>query len=357
LDIRAIESALKNEQAREREALRALVNLITTLTGETPKDMSTFHEWPAKVVLALSSVRLLSDSLVGRDLLDVDFDALREIITGAEGGTSRQELARLIADRTTFEALGSVNAELIREDLDALLLEVDALRSALMDTRGRRTKSLLNSAHSVLKSDEWHDDLSCPLCGSSLDTSLIETVQSAIEKYEQVDEAAKKVAERLQHGPWATRLAQLEKSDLLGVPSRLHAGLLVQLQRLELTAQGLADANDKLLSLESTCASKYNVLTTTIDELERGLPPSLVGLTAQVDRGQMVAKEYRTLLGASSAREALGRKLKVYRGWIQFISFASTEFGKAEAVLARNVLDALKADYQHMFLRVMSVAM
>lgn len=110
------------------------------------------------------------------------------------------------------------------------------------------------------------------------------------------------------------------------------------------------------MPIESTRTAKYNALATAIDVLERGLPPSLVGLTAQVDRGQTAAKEYRTFLRASSTSTALWRKLKIYREWIQFVSYASAAFGEAESVLARDVLGALKADYQHMFVRVMSVA-
>lgn len=356
LDVRAIEATATKEQARKREALQALVNLTEKLTGETPTDMSTVQEWPAKIVSALASVRLLNGSLIGCDLLDVDFDALRQLITDAEDGRSRQELARLIADRTALEALGSADEELIREEFDALCSDAVALESALADTRGHRTKNLLDCAHVVLESEEWQDDLLCPLCGSTLEVSLGETVRGAIEKYEQVDSVVKKIAERLQHGPWATRLAQLDKSELLEAIGGIHAGLTANLQRLELTVQHLTDANNKLLSLESMRTSKYDLLSEAIDALERDLPPSLVGLTAQVDRGQMAAKEYGALLRASSVADALSRKLEVYRGWIQFISHASASFGEAEATLARGVLDELKADYQQMFVKVMSVS-
>lgn len=356
LDVRGTQAALEVEERREREAIAALTSLTGALTGDTPTDVSTINEWPERIVSALSGVPLLAGHLEGQMLAAIDFDAIREVIANAEGGTLRQELSNRVADRTALDALEVVDLDAVEDDYNALWAESEALTAALTETRGPRTRALLDSAHNVLASQEWHDELSCPLCSSSLDDSITETIDGAIAKYRRVDEAASRLRERLSAGQWAVRLAQLESSQLVGPGSDVRSRLLAKLAALELTSDDVAAASGRLSELESSLKSKHAVLTSEIGELERDLPPSLVGLTAQVDRAQAAARELRTYQNARRAIDLYRRRLDVYQGWIQFISMASGSFGDAESSLAQSVLESLKENYQDMFAKIMTVA-
>lgn len=290
-------------------------------------------------------------------LADVDFEAVKKGIREAEGGEKRKELERVLEVIGKLEALGTVDATVIKSEQDRLSSLVRDRDRLLASTRGDLFKRLYEAANSVIGSGEWAEESKCPLCLSSLQTSIKAHIQGQLEQYRGVADKDAEIKVSCQSAHWISRLALLEKAEPLSVDERdrVAAGLSRSAANGLLAREDLEGAIKRLLALEELPPQKLRELNTTKEQLERDLPASLVLLTEQVEYGRQFRDGVRLYRQKQKEESALRSQLEIRERWRRFITRASTVFSEAEGSLSKEKIRAIDSEYKTMFKKIMNV--
>ena len=357
LAVKVIEAEIRTAQTALRQQLATLRQSFEHVTGNPLEDVEKLEEYAAAIVTALAGVDILKPQIEGKDLQDVDFDAVKETIRKAEGGEKRQELERAVSSIARLEALGEpedANVTAEQEALSTLLNERDG---HLASTRGDLFKRLFQAAETVIKEGAWSEDAKCPLCESDLDHSIREHIEVQLQQYQAVAEKNKKIEKNWAGANWVQRLSALENAEVMGVQPdmRLSAGLAQRADSGELSQGDFKAAKARLAELEKTLSQSLVTLRGTKAALEKELPRSLVQLTEQVEYGRQFNETLHLYTQKKEEESAARSRLGIRERWREFISGSATAFANAEAALSRTTLSAIEGPYKSMFGQIMNV--
>lgn len=345
-------------QRAVQEHLTTLRNSYQRVTGQDLGDVGRLAESMDEVFTALSGVELLAPHFQGKNLLEVDFEAVKEAIRKAEGGEKRQELATTIAAIAALEAVGggdSARTDAERAAVTALIATRDARLSA---TRGDLFKRLQEAADKLVNSGTWVNPNQCPVCFQTLDTPIADHIRSQLDHYRDVAASIKDIADAWRDATFVQRLAKLEKLPSLAVPvaHRISDALGQEVSAGTVAAESIQGATDRLSELEAQRSDTLTKLKARKDQLERELPQSLVQLTEQVEYGRQFKDALIGYLERQDEEERVRARIAVRERWRAFINQATTAFSDAEVELSKTRIAAIDAEYKTMFGRIMNVS-
>ena len=357
LDMKVLATQIAGTQRAVQQALTAIRMNFEKVTGKPLEDLDKLDKYAAEVWQALSNVELLKEHFDGKQLDDIDFNAIKDAIKTAEGGEKRKELEAAIADISSLEALKTHDATAIGEEqnrIKALIAERDTLLAA---TRGDLFEKLYSAAQDVVESDVWSNDAECPLCDSELKTSISDHIKHQLTQYAETASKAKEVGERWEGSAWRQCLSDHELAKVLSVEAkdrsltrldaRMKAGEISEAEAIVAVAR-----TNELMGLVPELLAKKQELKTSI---EAGLPASLVQLTEQVEYGRQFNDALAIYNQGQSEEAEQQARLDIRERWKTFITKASSSFSGAEAELSKAKINDIDAEYKSMYKDIMQV--
>jgi ABC-type hemin transport system ATPase subunit len=356
-DFAVAELEVRKVQAQEglQSALDKFSRFYTEVTALEITDVSKSSEWGHDLINSLRGVPLLHQALEEKTLVEVDFTLLREEVLKAEGGPDRKHLEMLIDQRlllTNAEARNSV-AEQDGQPLRDALLTHEALMST---SQGEHVHRLNAAADHFLKIDATWDTHFCPLCNSSLENPIAQTVEDTLASFRKVNESTEALRKLALGSALLKRLTLLEELSLLHRQGDQKQAAIFRAAATAgtLTQELLEQAQDRVSTLEARLVSKKNDVSRSISELEQKIPPSLVSLTAQISAAHAGRQALNDYFAAKRDLDATSATLSMYERWKTFIAQAHSIFSSAESELSNRTLLRLRTEYQQMFAEVMS---
>lgn len=357
LEIKVINASLTAAQQSGQQALISIRTNYERVTGKPLDDVGRLDQCLAEVATSLGGVELLKPHFQGKALAQVDFEAVKQAIRQAEGGDKRRELERVIETITKLEVLGTVSAEAATAEQEALSNLVGERDGLLAATRGDLFKRLYESADTLIGKAIWTDDSTCPLCLSSLDTSIKKHIDDQLEQYRGVAEKLRQIKETWQSAQWVKRLALLERTEALEIKDsdRIAARIGQRAASGEVTTDDLTAATTRLVAVEEVLTQKLAELKARKEQIEKELPQSLVQLTEQVEYGRQFKDSVQVYREKQTEETTLRARLDVRERWRRFISRATTVYADAEAALSKAKIAAIDSEYKSMFGQIMNV--
>lgn len=346
-----LDAECKGQEQQTIDALARIRSAYRQLIGSDMSEPLNPAAVGTEVCAALANVALLNPFVEVTPFDEVRFADIRVAIKKAEGSERRDRLAEVLQEHGRLANLGPEDGQDIEQrNLRALVQKyVDAISL----TRGPLYLRMYEAAETLLTNGDWAQPRTCPLCDSAdLGEPISVHVTTHLSVYVAVQEAELTVREKWTTQRWVARIKALAAA--VGPPERIaEATALDEAIRLSTLTVGQIDKAMSLLDfLESTRVAKIGVLESERRDLERELPPSLVGLTEQVElaeRLQLALTDHRRLLGLSTTnRDRLARRLK----WCSFIEDASRDFADAEVALSTAQTLAIEADYRNLYEQV-----
>lgn len=357
LEIKVLGTQIEGTRRAVQQSLSALRTNYEKVTGKPLEDVDKLDQYVAEVTRALGNVELLKEHFDGKELGDVDFEAIKDAIKTAEGGEKRKELETAIADISALEVLGTDDVKAIgdeQQEIKALIAERDAL---LATTRGDLFERLYSAALDVVDSDTWSNDAECPLCESQLQSSISSHIKDQLTQYADTAAKTKELSELWEGSAWRQSLSNLEVAKVLGIEpkDRILAGFDTKLKSGEL---GEADATAAIARTSALTKLVPDLLEKTQErktKLEAELPASLVQLTEQVEYGRQFKDAMSSYKEGQSEEAQQQSRLDIRERWKTFISKSSSRFATAEAALSKAKINDIDAEYKLMYKDIMQV--
>lgn len=349
-----LEISLKQSQKNSKSSLEHLSRLYADITKNELTDESKSRDWGDDIVGALRKVTLLHDALEEKTLSEIDFTLLREKVLKAEGAPERKRLETLFDQRTLLANIKLHDST--EQDAADLLVALEEHETLVRATQGEHVERLNAAAEHFLKVEQTWDDHTCPLCDSSLQEPIGQTVEDALTGFKKVAQGREALKEKILGSDFLERLALLEGVSLLETTgTHKHAAAVRAAAKAgTLTRESLEQAQVRLSDLEARLVATVGNVDKSINDLEKTIPPSLVVLTAQISAAQAAQQVLAEYFEAIEDRESTKKVLAKYDQWKSFITQAYHIFAAAEAELSNRTLDGLRAEYQQMFAEVMS---
>lgn len=354
-DVQVIDQQIGQTQRVETDALAAFTATYAYLTGLAVTDSAALSTYAGEVVAALESIPLLTSFAHGKRLSELDFAALKAHVLDAEGGALRAELEAQTKLQASLLAIAP-NSEEVESHITALEGWCEAYDTQLKLTRGRLTKQLNETAKALIDTGAWSDPLVCPLCGSTLESSIADRIQATLANYDAVRAAYIVLTEQVSAGPLLASLRRLETAPLaLDGEENLSASLQSRSDLGTLGPEDVANAADRWRLLEKRRATALAAASSELERLARAIPPSLVEVTTRITSAEQALGNLTSIWHSRTNREGLSARLRLYSEWKTFMDNVAAMAAQAEADLSRQVLTSLESDYQQMFAAIMSV--
>ncbi|MEV8150529.1 AAA family ATPase [Arthrobacter sp. NPDC080073] len=349
-----LEARKRQHQQGVQSSLDRFSRSYTEVTGREITDVSKAQEWGADIVNSLRGVPLLRQTLACKELAEVDFTLLREEVLKAEGGPERKHLETLIDQRALLADVESQGS--VEQDCQALFTALEAHEALISTTQGEHMHRLNAAADYFLRTEATWDTHVCPLCNSSLEDPIDQTVEASLASFRTVAEGTEALREKVLGSIFLKRLALLEGLPLLGVEGDQKQAAPFRAAAIAgtLTQEILKEAQDRLSVLETRLVSKTSEVNRSIADLEQKIPPSLVSLTAQISAAHSAQRALDDYFAATKELDLATATLSRYERWKAFIGQAHSIFSSAESELSNRTLLRLRAEYQQMFAEVMS---
>ncbi|WP_187393381.1 AAA family ATPase [Arthrobacter echini] len=349
------EGSKRHHQQGVQGSFDRFSRFYTEVTGQEITDVSKSGEWGPDLVHSLRGVPLLHDALEGKALAVVDFTQLRDEVLKAEGGPDRKRLEALLDQRVLLAAVEAQDsaAEQSGKDLSVAIVDHEALVSS---TKGEHLHRLNTAADQFLQSETTWDPHVCPLCNSSLEDPIAQTVASSLAGFKQVDDGRKALREKVLESSFLRRLTKLEGLSALRLSEDQEQAVALRTAAIAgtITLESVTNARDRLTVLESRLTSKVSEVDRSIADLEKKIPPSLVSLTAQISAAKSAQSALQDYITSTTELQSVTTTLSLYERWKSFIGQALSVFSLAESELSNRTLLGLRTEYQQMFAEVMS---
>ena len=355
-DVLVLEAKRTQTEITLDTASRQFSDRYKEVMGKDFVDFSLIEESTEELLASLSDIPLLRELLVGVTFEEIDFKVLNAAIVGAENSEDRVRLVRLVSEKQVW-AVRPADRQRLEENVTTAKQRLGELDESLVGTAGSSVHALLEAAETFFESEPEWNVAECPLCDSTLTGPLDIHVSKALESFAITTGLRANLHTEITRGALYLRLIELEN-----LPSILEAGevrhapmLLARVQDGTASVDHIDAALVFLRNLEERVAKKLGEIASQIEQIEKDLPPSLVGLTAQVANVSAARDQLRSRNRANADVVIVAAQLAVIARWKGFIAAANSTFADAEARLSQATLEALKVDYQTMFRGIMSV--
>lgn len=217
-DLVRLKAEADGHESTAREALAQFSTAYTSLTGQTPGDSSEIAKWGENVRDSLLGIEILRAEIEGRKLSEIDFDRLRELVRNEEGGTKRDELAKLIGASNRLGSFDVSGTDSAPAQATELKTEIATHEHLLTTTPGVAYLRLQEAGRYLYHSDEWHDENQCALCKSDLTEPMIPRIEAEVAKFEAVRAQENLVRKKVSESDWIICLDRLEKIPEFSIP-------------------------------------------------------------------------------------------------------------------------------------------
>ena len=353
--VKELTTELETTKKSVKEEFKSLtVPFSALVTNESTEDLE-LTKIAERVVAALGQVELLRPHVESKELFEIDFDQLKDVLVKAEGGKLRTELSELNRWISAVEEMGSRQPEEIAGELNRLQELVDE-RDALAESTLRALhRKLFSDAQELLGSAEWEHDQICPLCNSKLDFSLTSSVNNQIDQLKHVTSKDTEIKNYFEHSRASYWMQALESLNLnSGLPEhQLNSVVRSACDTGSLSSDLLEKVRQHLENLENKLAAILAEKTARRDEIQTTLPPSMVQLMAQVDRGRQIQKSIRTITSGNKRITLLQAKIGLYARWLEFLGEINRSFANCESEMAASTLKSIEAEHKRLFKEIM----
>ena len=358
LGLSVLNSQASSAQQAVQQQLAILRASYQHVTGKSLDDVARLDEHAAEVCAALGGVEILKESFAGKNLVDINFDDVKEVIRKAEGGEQRAELARTIEAIASIEALGVGDAKTSASERDAILALIATRDAQLAATRGDLFKRLNEAADKFIAEGTWGEPNRCPLCMEELDFPIATHIHSQLDRYRDVADSIKAIGDKWMSASPVTRLGVLERFAALAVPEAewLAATLQRDVSAGTIAAEAVHNAFTRLAALEASLAEKLLSFRGRKELLEKELPQSLVQLTEQVEYGRQFKEALASYRDKQAQESTINARIAIRQRWRTFVTKATDVYSEAEVSLSKGRITAIDAEYKSMFQRIMNVA-
>jgi len=346
-------STLDTEVTAENRALAGVEQRILSahqeVTGAVGGQIANTAELKAQVTAGLASIALFAPLLANTSVMELDFDAVENIVDKEEGGAARKTLDGLNTAVTTLSGLQVSAAELA--EINALLTAAKARDDAMRKVGAASLHALLKDALSVVNSADWHDPKVCPVCEKAGDGPLQDQLEAKIELYDEADQLDAELKRQVQSAGCVGKLRQLEEQAHLGIADadRIAPVLALAARQSSVSTANLERAKDALGALEAKRVDVIAAINAEIATLQASLPPSLVAVTRTLGHAKQfrdAMNEYERTLPALAAKRV---KLAKLNRWKRFITNVAGQFATAESTLANARITDIQASCQELF--------
>lgn len=357
LEIKTLSTSIKSAEESRKQALGSARVNYERVTGNPLEDVGKLDEYMGNAVTALSSVELLKPHFDGKSLSEVNFDELKEAIRTEEGGSKRKELERAIEAITKLEALGGPDGKAIDAELTTISNLIEERNGILETTRGDLFKRLYDAADKLIKVGMWQEDDKCPLCESSLTSSIKTHIDEQLEQYRDAVTKASDITAAWRDSSLALYLTKFETAEPLGISldQRMSSRLTRHANTAGLTKEEVASAVQRLSEIQESARIKLNELRDSKEKIEKELPPSLVRLTEQVEYARQLKESVELYREKEGAEDIDRARLAMRERWKNFISRAAAVFSEAETELSTGRIAAIDSAYKSMFRQIMNL--
>ena len=357
LEIKSLTTTVGAAQKAAQQALVTLRSSYENVTGMPLEDIDKLDERAAEVTAALGNVELLKPLFTGKNLNEMDFEKIKTAIKTAEGGEKRRELEKTIESIAALEALAVHDLAAIAAEQEKISTLIDERDKLLALTLGDLFKRLYESASEVISKGVWAEDEKCPLCESELSSSISGHVNEQLAQYADAGAKIAEIRDTWQASAWKKCLSAHETAVPFAVEpqSRQLSALDGKFSSGDISRDDLAAAVKWTSDLTGKVAGTLKAAEDRKEALEKGLPPSLVQLTEQVEYGRQfkdTLKLYRDNQREEATQQA---RLDIRERWKSFISKATAVFADAEAALSKARIKGIDAEYKSMFREIMQV--
>lgn len=346
-------STLDTEVTAENRALAGVEQRILSahqeVTGAVGGQIANTAELKAQVTEGLASIALFAPLVANTSVLELDFDAVENIVDKEEGGAARKTLDGLNTAVTTLSGLQVSAAEIA--EINALLTAAKARDDAMRKVGAASLHALLKDALSVVNSADWHDPKVCPVCEKAGDGPLQDQLEAKIELYDEADQLDAELKRQVQSSGCVGKLRQLEEQAHLGIEDadRIAPVLALAARQSSVSTANLERAKDALGALEAKRVDVIAAINAEIATLQASLPPSLVAVTRTLGHAKQfrdAMNEYERTLPALAAKRF---KLAKLNRWKRFITTVAGQFATAESTLANARITDIQASCQELF--------
>lgn len=353
--MRELSAELETTKKSVDQELKALSVPFAALVGNESLTNLELPEIAERVVVSLAQVELLRPHVESKNLIDIAFDPLKDVLVAAEGGQLRTELSELNRWISAVDEMDSPQPDEVADELKRLQELVDE-RDILADTTLRVLhKRLFSDAQELLGSTEWEHDQICPLCKSELDFSLASTVNEQIDQLKHVTAKDTEIKDHYEGSRASDRIGALESLNLLpGVPEhQLNSVIRSACDAGSLSTDLVNRISQHLETLEKKFAETLATKTTRRTQIQATLPPSMVQLMAQVDYGRQIQKSIRTITSGKERIASLQSKTDLYARWLGFLGDINNAFATSESEMATSTLKSVEAEHKRLFDEIM----
>jgi hypothetical protein len=299
---------------------------------------------------SLNDIPVLSPNCKDLAFMEVEIDACMEATKAAEGGPQRIRLASIIREQSLWQTANKASPT--DADLPNLAALATARMEALNATSGDLMHKLYQLSKEILTSPAWPSPNLCPTCGTEVETSVLEGVQTKLGQYEAVEGSTTAVVKEWVSKEWAG-LADLGSLTLAGeevtrfrhLSSEGRAGTLLPAEATEMAAL--------VATMRTRALDHLKIITAERLKLEGELPPSLVAVTEAVETARRLQSNWKALetaqaeVDTETARDFRVARLKV------FLDKTSTLFAKSESDMAAARLNQVEPLCQELFKNIM----
>lgn len=319
----------------------ALYSSITGNNISRPFDSSTVISSSSS---SLSSISLLTPFFVGKDILSVDFSAIRAEIRKTEQSDLRERLQVIIQQLDTLEGMAPLASESGEQDeLKKLAQDRD---TAMAATQGSGMHKLYVTTLSLFDSKEWIDPSKCPLCSSGITDPLDASVKAHLAQYEKFEDSLGKIQANLNSALWIKRLTACSGNAVLKTALKAP---LQKLNKEDINSTIIDVEVAKLKEMEDLRKKNIEELTKEKEGIEKSLPPSLVSLTEKIEHAEFLATTLNEARDLQKTQQTKRDQLTKRKRWETFIKEADNTFSNAEAALSTAVITSLETEYKEIY--------
>lgn len=354
-DTKSSQEAIDSFGRQIQPTVATMLHCYEKITGTPIEDTSELENKAPDIVNALSKVSTIRDEFKDKKLADVDFETVKEVIKKEEGGERRQELATAVGAISKMEAISELSANLAQGEFDAILGLVAQRDKAIEGTRGDLFRKMFGAADALVKSDDWDDLQTCPLCDRpGLTNSIQEHIETCLGQYASADFLTAELTKVWKESAWVVRCSALE-TLLVEEAVRSVSKAAAKVPSGEITSTELNSLYERYQELEDLFVVKKGELEETKAEIEKELPASLVQLTEQVELARQYQEALQSYLALQKSRAQIQRQLDIRERWREFIAAAAKAYAKAETKLSKKTIFAIEGQYKDLFRSIMNV--
>jgi DNA repair exonuclease SbcCD ATPase subunit len=349
-EVPQLDTRIAVAQRQVREAKEKIIRAYSAITGEAPAGELDLRQLSSEVGRALAKVPLLKPHFEGRDIGEVDWRQVRDIIKEAEQSERQRELIELIQAIEILEQLSPNEGD--AKDQGSLRAAAEARDAALKNTRGPLFRRLYQVVVEILDSPDWEDPKRCPACESKLPDDLACLMHERLKDYAEVVNRSQEIANSWETAPWVSRLQRLANTTSLPQGSRqpdTYRELDGQFRTGNTTEADVQSAIQLAADHESARQSVLQEKNTQLEKLRSELPPSLVTLTEQVGYGEQLASGIAEYKNSEDGLSKLRTKRSQVDQWTRFIEDAASTFADAEVRLSTQKIQALETQYRSLY--------